>query len=63
MNEKMKSLNALIGLSAIGLAAVGVVGAVAGVAALLSNDFAGGGLLLIAAALSFGLMAGAVLKS
>lgn len=61
MKDKAKGFNTLIGLAAIGPAAVGILSFAAALLALLSGEFVGAGMLLVAAGLSLGLLCVAVL--
>jgi len=60
MGEGNRGANALVGLTAVGSALIGVVSFVAAFFPMLSGDFVGAGLILIASALSFGLLAIAI---
>jgi len=60
MGEGNRGANALVGLTAVGSAFIGVVSFVAAFFPMLSGDFVGAGLILIASALSFGLLAIAI---
>jgi hypothetical protein len=62
MRDTRKSLDILIGLGTLGSAAIGVIGFVAALAAFFNGDLTATGLCLIASALSFGLLANAVLR-
>jgi hypothetical protein len=55
-------LNTIIGLASLGGGITGVVGFVAALIALFNGDFVATGVCLIAAGLSFGLLANAVLR-
>jgi hypothetical protein len=61
MNDDVKGLSTTIGLAAIGPVIVGIVSFIAAFFPLLSADFTGAGVFLIASALSFGLLSIAVL--
>tara|TARA_R110002167_G_scaffold121875_2_gene300292 strand:- start:15 stop:224 length:210 start_codon:yes stop_codon:yes gene_type:complete len=53
----------LIGCAVFALIAVGVIATIGGVAAMAdANDYTGGGILLFAAACSFGFLANALLR-
>lgn len=57
-----KSLsNTIVGLAAIGAAAIGLLSAIAALFPFLSGDFLAAGVLLVASAISFGLLSIAVL--
>jgi hypothetical protein len=62
MNQNGTSLNTVIGLSILGSIIVGVASLVAALAALIEGDHLAVGVCLLAAAVSFGLLASAVLK-
>ncbi len=62
MSENHKGLNTIIGLVTVGGGVTGVAGFLAALAAFLSGDFVATGVCLIAAALSFGLLANAVFR-
>jgi hypothetical protein len=61
MNKDNKLVNTIIGMSLIGAAAIGVVSFIAALFPFFSEDYAAAGLMLIASALSFGLLSIAVL--
>jgi hypothetical protein len=61
MNDKVRGLNTIIGLAAIGLAIVGILSFIAAFFPFFSGDFIGAGVFLIASALSLGLLSVAVL--
>ena len=56
MGESNKLANALIGLAALGSAFIGIVSFVAALFPMFGGDFVGAGFLLIASALSFGVL-------
>jgi hypothetical protein len=62
MNDRDGKLSMLIGLSIIGGSITGAISFVAALFPLVVGDYAAVGLCLIAAALSFGLLANAVLR-
>lgn len=62
MNKSSRSLGFVIGLSAFGGGITGLVAFVAGLYMLFSGRLDAAGLSMIAAALSFGLIANAVLR-
>ena len=62
MNENGQKLYALIGLATVGGGITGVAGLVAALFALLSGDLVATGVCLVAAAVSFGLLANALLR-
>jgi len=62
MNENHKMLNAMIGLATLGASVIGVISFLAAIATFLSGEFIAAGASLAAAALSFGLLANAVLR-
>ena len=61
MNKNSKLVNTIIGLSIIGAAVIGVVSFIAAFFPFFSEDYAAAGLMLIASALSLGLLSMAVL--
>jgi hypothetical protein len=63
MSEDRKKLDTIIGLATIGSSVVGVVSLIAAVLALASGEYLGMGACLMAAALSLGLLANAVLRA
>jgi hypothetical protein len=63
MSENHKQLNSLIGLSVVGCSITGVVGFIAAVFALFTGELTAAGMCLTAAALSFGLLANALLRA
>jgi hypothetical protein len=62
MSENRRLLDAIIGLATLGSAIVGVAGFLVALFAFFNGDFTAAGVCLIAAALSFGLLANAVLR-
>jgi hypothetical protein len=62
MNENHKMLNAMIGLATLGSSVTGIVSFLAAMVTFLSGEFVAAGACLAAAALSFGLLANAVLR-
>ena len=54
-------LNTFIGIGAVGSALVGVLALILGLLAFFGGEFVGAGVLLIAAALGFGMLTNAVL--
>jgi hypothetical protein len=62
VSESRKQLNTIIGLATVGGGIIGIAGFVAALVAFFSGDFVATGLCLVAAALSFGLLANAVLR-
>jgi hypothetical protein len=63
MTGKRTGLDTLIGLGTFGSAVIGVIGFVAALIAFFSGDLVGTGVCLVASALSFGLLANAVLRA
>ena len=63
MSENRRQLDAIIGLATLGGGIIGVASFVVALIAFLNGDFLAAGVCLIAAALSFGLLANAVLRS
>jgi hypothetical protein len=61
MQEKSGWVNSIIGLSVIGGALTGLAGLLAALASVLSGDWMAAGTCLIAVALAFGLLGGALL--
>ena len=61
MKDSARGFNALIGLTTIGLTIVGILSFIAAFFPLFSGDFVGAGVFLMASALSFGLLAVAIL--
>lgn len=62
MTNDRRRLDSIIGLAALGSAVTGVVSLVAALFPLFSGEFLAAGVCLLAAALSFGLLANAVLR-
>lgn len=62
MSENSRWLDGLIGLASVGAGITGVAGFVVALVALFGGDLVAGGLCLIAAALSFGLLANSLLR-
>ena len=62
MNENDQKLDAMIGLATVGGGITGVASLVAALFALLSGDLVATGVCLVAAAVSFGLLANALLR-
>jgi len=62
MTNDRRRLDAIIGLAALGSAVTGVVSVVVALFPLFSGEFLAAGVCLLAAALSFGLLANAVLR-
>jgi hypothetical protein len=62
VSEQRKKLDGIIGLVTIGSSITGVASFIAALFPLFGADYAAAGLCLIAAALSFGLLANAVLR-
>ena len=62
MNHDRRPLNTVIGLSILGSILVGVASLLAAVAAFVEGEYTAVGVCLAAAALSFGLLANAVLQ-
>jgi hypothetical protein len=62
MTEDPKTLNAIIGLVAVGSSVTGVGSLIAALVAFLSGELTAAGMCLMAAALSFGLLANALLR-
>ncbi|MDY6912741.1 MAG: hypothetical protein SVM79_10340 [Chloroflexota bacterium] len=60
MSENNRWANTVIGLAAIGSACIGVVGFIAALFPFFNGNYSAAGLLLIASALSFGLLSIAV---
>lgn len=63
MSENRGKLDAIIGLAALGSSITGVAGLVVAAFALFSGELLATGVCLIAAALSFGLLASALLRA
>jgi hypothetical protein len=63
MPDKNNLPTALVGISLIGCAAVGILGIIFAVISVLSLDWIGAGVCLTASGLSFGLLVNAVLRS
>jgi hypothetical protein len=61
MKKDSKPINTIIGMSLIGAAAIGTISFVAAFFPFFSEDYAAAGLMLIASAISFGLLSIAVL--
>ena len=62
MGETRRNLDTIIGLVTVGAAIAGVAGLVAALVAILNGEFVATGVCLIAAALSFGLLANALIR-
>lgn len=62
MSKDHKTLGSMIGIAVFGSAITGIAGIVVGVATALTGEAVGAGLALVAAGLSFGLLANAVLR-
>lgn len=62
MSENHRTLNAMIGLATVGSGITGIASFILALLAFFNADFAAGGTLMLAAALSFGLLANAVLR-
>jgi len=62
MSKDNKKLDTIIGLAALGSSITGVASLIAAIFPLFSGEFIGVGMCLTAAALSFGLLANAVLR-
>jgi len=62
VSENHKQLNTIIGLVTVGGGVTGVAGFLAALVAFFSGDFVAMGVCLIAAALSFGLLANALFR-
>ena len=62
MSENRKKLDTLIGLVTLGSAVTGVAGFVAALVAFFNGEFVATGVCLVAAALSFGLLANALIR-
>ena len=62
MDDEQKRINTLIGLALVGSGITGVASLVMALFPLFSGDIGAAGLCLIAAALSFGLLANALLR-
>ncbi len=62
MTNDRRRLDSIIGLAALGSGVTGVVSLVAALFPLFSGEFLAAGVCLLAAALSFGLLANAVLR-
>ncbi|MCH7587858.1 MAG: hypothetical protein IIC78_07470 [Chloroflexi bacterium] len=63
-NRGLKWVSGFVGLSVLGAAAVGVLGFFAAILALLNEtDYVGMGLLLLAAAVAFGLLTNALVRN
>jgi hypothetical protein len=63
MRRSGKTLGAMMGIAAGGSAVTGFAAFIVGIIAALSGSPAGAGLALVAAALAFGLLANAVLRT
>jgi hypothetical protein len=61
MSEKSRAGDTVVGVAVVGSVVTGVAGLIAALFPFFSADFSGAGILLIAAALSFGLLGLAVL--
>jgi hypothetical protein len=61
MSENRKKLDTIIGLAIVGSGVTGVASLIAALFPFFDRDFVAAGVCLIAAALSFGLLANAVL--
>ena len=61
MNKDNKLVNTIIGMSLIGAVVIGVASFIAALFPFFSEDYMAAGLMLIASALSFGLLSIAVL--
>lgn len=62
MTSHKNDAESIAGLAIIGTCITGVASLVAAIFTFLNGDFAAGGICLLAAALSFGLLANAVLR-
>jgi hypothetical protein len=62
MSENRRQFDTIIGLVTLGGAITGVAGLVVAFVALLSGEFVATGVCLVAAALSFGLLANALIR-
>lgn len=62
MSNGRKRLDTIIGLAALGSSVTGVVSLVVALFPIFSGEFLAAGVCLLAAALSFGLLANAVLR-
>jgi hypothetical protein len=62
MNRKDNRLNTIIGITTLGSTIVGIAGFLAAIAAFAEGDYVAVGACLVAAALSSGLLAHAVLQ-
>ena len=62
MSKDHKTLGWMIGIAVYGTIIAGIAGIVVGVATALTGESVGAGLALVAAALSFGLLANALLR-
>jgi len=63
-NRGLKSASTLVGLSVLGVTAVGLLAFFAAILALLNEfDYTGVGLSLLAGAIAFGLLANALLRN
>jgi hypothetical protein len=63
VGESQRQLDTMIGIATVGSMVTGVVGVVAALISFFNGDLAAGGACLIAAALSFGLLANALLRA
>ena len=63
MSENRRKLDAIIGLATLGSGITGVSGLILALFSLLSGDLLATGVCLVAAALSFGLLANALLRA
>lgn len=62
MGKDQRALGSMIGIAVLGGAVTGVAGLVVGIAAAIVGEPLGAGLALVAAAISFGLLANAMLR-
>lgn len=61
MSDDNRWVNTIVGLASIGSAVIGVISFIAALFTFFNGEFAAAGILLIASALSFGLLSIAVL--
>lgn len=63
MDDRNKTPRRLAGLAALGSAASGIIALLGALFPLVNGDYAAAGMMLIAAALAFGLLANAVFRA
>jgi hypothetical protein len=62
MEKGRRWVESMVGIAVLGSLLTGVLSLIVGVIALLGDEFVTGGVLFVAAGLSFGLLANAVLR-